>query len=100
MEAKRLKGIVVSQRDILFAYLIQGARLPDAVLIQEIGNVPADAEVRSVFHAPERQAFVFVIEHPSFPQVPAGSEIPMFCDPLQIKTRALKIDKGEENGES
>lgn len=93
MEKRRLKGIVVSQRDILCAYLIQGARLPDNVLIQEIGNVPADAEIRSVFYAPDRQAFVFVVEHPSFPMVPAGSEIPMFCDPSQIKTRALKIDK-------
>lgn len=63
--SRRCQIIKVDDRAI--AHLFSGS----------LGGFPEDCEIRSVEHDFIRQSFLLIVEHPDFPEVEEGQELPI-----------------------
>lgn len=61
-------------------------------------SVPDDAELRGVMFDHHRDAFVFRWEHPDFPHVPEGEELPVL-DPPAMDATEIEVSYDEKNNQ-
>lgn len=91
---RRAKAFWVGQREVL-DMVTMSERMP-AVLRVPMLDLPEGATVHSVEADWQRRAFVFIVEHPSFPVWADGDYCPDDGDRLQWSTLDVRIAGGPE----
>jgi hypothetical protein len=72
-ESRRLRIVNISNRAILLMF----SRLSfECLLLEQHPQLPDGYVIRGVSYAPERDCFAFLIEHPSYEEVPEYQMIP------------------------
>lgn len=92
-ENTRGRKILYIQHREMLALFTRRAKEDGFVIAPRFQGLPEGAQVVSVFDAPERAAFGFIIEHESFPQAEPGMEyerIPSAWEWTLLKTTEPK----------
>ena len=94
-EENRVRVYFVSERDLLRGHYA-AARDLDVFELGVRPALPADAKILRVAHCMERQAFGFLVEHPSFDPVAPGCAAPCVDGFSDVEfVRAVKQASGD-----
>jgi len=93
MRERRLKFYFVSEEEVLRKCL---QPFPDTMAVIQHKELPQGYNILSVHRDDRRCGFVFLVTHPSFPEIAIGSEIPVISDyDTVMKVYEVKPYKGK-----
>lgn len=82
MHENRVKLYFVSEEEVLRTCL---RSFPDSMVVTRHKELPVGYQILRVEHDYDRRGFLFMVFHPTFPEVPIGTEIPrMDFDTVQV----------------
>ena len=65
-----------------------------------IEGIPEDVQIHDVYWSPKRDAFVFILQHPSFPELKPFEEVPFHDGYWQYDTELTLCDKDQASIQS
>lgn len=90
-ESRRRKSFIVP-RETVAAILFPNNYLPDRIKVARALNMPPTAKLVCVYDDYARASFAFVVEDPSFDQVPMGCMLPE----VRVTWEVVELDRKPE----
>lgn len=86
---RRVKRLMLAERDVFDLLLGLGLRLPEFVSVP-VWDLPPGTALRAVYHEPLSRCFWAVLSHPSWEEAPEG-ELPPEVDRKQVVVRVKLV---------
>ena len=97
METRRCVWVSVDRVYVLDWFLLQTSSLPEYALVSRTRGVPPGCKVRGVDYDFLSDCFRFLIEHPSFSEVPDGSPAPRWEGEFGVEHEWVRLEPGPDS---